>query len=839
MTALDAAAVTRCPADAAGVEFPHVLLGVPLVGEVAALAARIDPEFLVETGWDPVTRVWAPSAEHRFLGRNVCRAPGCQTTSNDANRTCLGCRRRLARLGLTLDEIDLLPPAQRRAWTRPADGACAVPGCPRPWINVEHPLCREHRDQRRVSGMGVAEFAAHPDTRPLQGLGVCAVAACDRHLAATGDVYCDGHLTRLRRARRAGTVTDQATDQARWRATESPITHTGRVLLTALPPLVVVQVLFGVAQRAAEDIKSPDPLLRWAVDELRRQRVDTVTDAVIPPRAGNYRRALLGSLRKSAHRGLLTPDTEVGKDEWDLTAFGARGRLPFTAITQPWLRSVGQAWAGHDLPRRRGTYSGEKTRHHITSLALLSQSLRARPDSGCDPAALGRRDIEAFLARLSYLESTGVISGLTRHMACTEVRAVLSQLRPLGLTVPGGPAAGIGESFGLRREDIPARPEPAEPGRDLPPEIVTQLCAHLDRISSPQVRTAVEIAMDTGRRPGEICPLRYDCLARDADGRPVLIYDNNKRNRLGRRLPINGKTAEVITAQQRRVRHRFPDTPIGELKLLPAHGRNPHGRRALTVAGLEVRHREWVTGLPTLRTRDGGEFDPTRAVLYAYRHTYAQRHADAGVALDVLAELLDHRNLNVTQRYYRVGEPRRRAAVDSVTTLSFDRHGNRLWRDAQALVDSEHTRYAVEEVTVPYGRCTEPSNVQAGGGACPVRFRCAGCDHFRTDVSYLPDLQAYLEDLLRTRERLAAALAGVDDWARADATPTTEEITRIRQLINRIRGDIVGLDQAEQARIDDAVAVVRRHRAAHTLTLGMPTTRTPTPRPAIETEAGA
>ena len=40
-----------------------------------------------------------------------------------------------------------------------------------------------------------------------------------------------------------------------------------------------------------------------------------------------------------------------------------------------------------------------------------------------------------------------------------------------------------------------------------------------------------------------------------------------------------------------------------------------------------------------------------------------------------------------------------------------------------------------------------------------------------TDVSYLPDLTAYLDDLLRTRERLAAAIDGVDEWARADATP--------------------------------------------------------------------
>src|SRR6266852_4916640 len=134
--------------------------------------------------------------------------------------------------------------------------------------------------------------------------------------------------------------------------------------------------------------------------------------------------------------------------------------------------------------------------------------------------------------------------------------------------------------------------------------------------------------------------------------------------------------------------------------------------------------------------------------------------------------------------------------------MQFDRHGNRIWRDAAALLESEHARYAVGEVAVPYGTCTEPSNVQAGGGACPVRFRCAGCDHFRTTVAFLPDLQAYLEDLLRTRERLAATVEGVDEWARADATPAEEEVTRIRRLINRIKGDIAELDETERAQID-------------------------------------
>ena len=174
-----------------------------------------------------------------------------------------------------------------------------------------------------------------------------------------------------------------------------------------------------------------------------------------------------------------------------------------------------------------------------------------------------------------------------------------------------------------------------------------------------------------------------------------------------------------------------------------------------------------------------------------------------------------------------------------MTARSFDRHGNRIWRDAHTLLDSEHARYAVGDVAVPYGNCTEPSNVAAGGGACPVRFRCAGCDHFRTDVSHLPELTGYLEDLLRTRERLAATLDGVDEWARADATPTAQEITLIRRLINRITGDIAELDPTERAHIDDAVTAVRRHRAAHPVQLGLPTIRAATPAPLTLSETPA
>ena len=434
-------------------------------------------------------------------------------------------------------------------------------------------------------------------------------------------------------------------------------------------------------------------------------------------------------------------------------------------------------------------------------------------------------DIESFVQRLAFLARQERISADARTRTAREIRHLLRQFRALGLTRRGGPASGLPDDFAVRNSDIPLKPEEPEAGRDLPPQIMRQLCGYLpalEDVSCRATRVAAELLIDTGRRPDEICALRWDCLEYDEPGHePVLVYFNHKCAREGRRLPIAQATAELIAAQKAWVREMFPGTPLGELKLLPAAYANPHGRRPVTEVVFSARHREWVAGLPPLLRADGAEFDKARVVPYAYRHTYAQRHADAGVPVDVLSALMDHRSLNTTRGYYTVGDRRRREAVNKVAALQFDRHGNRIWRDAKALLDSEHARRAIGEVAVPYGTCSEPSNVQAGGTACPYRFRCAGCDHFRTDISYLPDLHAYLDDLLRNRERVLAA-AGIDQWARAEAAPSQEEIARIRQLITRVENGLDDLTDTEREQVSQAVAIVRRHR---TVTLGMPRLR--------------
>ncbi|CQD22287.1 site-specific recombinase XerD [Mycobacterium europaeum] len=805
----------------------HVLVGERIDRHTAAIAAVIDPAFLAEAGWDPPRKVLSFAPEHPLLGRPVCRAAGCSTSAQAASRICASCRRRLAEHGLGEDQIASLPPRGRQRSGRGPD-ACVVNGCRREWESASSGLCRAHADQLRALPVAdVDEFLVHWQIRPLAPCAPCAVAACTRQRRHPDGLYCDAHQQRLRTLR----ARDPHLDETHWRATEPAIGRGGEVSLRGLPPLVVAELLVGLQQRCRINaVKTDEAVMRAFCNDLLGQQVRSIADYAVGDGRGLEFTGLVNCLIGHARRALSTPETEVAQDEWDLTVFGHNGTVSFTDISQSWLRESAKRWAADDLPKRRvrpgrRTSAGLSVRHHIGCLVRLSESLRMRADRGEHPAVLGRADMEAFLHRLAYLESAGKISGDARIRACREVRAVLTRIRTMGLTRPGGIAAGLGEDFVIGQADVPAEPEPAEPNRDLPPEIMRQLCAHLDELTSPEMRTAVELAIDTGRRPEEICDLDYDCLTRDDDGQPVLIYDNHKANRPARRLPIGEQTADVILAQQQRVRARYPETPVGELKLLPTDRRNPGGRRAITGFSLAFAHRTWVDRMPLLHNADGVEYDKAKIVLYAYRHSYAQRHADAGVPVEVLRELLSHRKLETTSGYYRVGETRRREAVDRVTAMQFDRHGNRIWRHAQALLDSEHTRRAVGEVAVPFGVCAEPSNVKAGGGACPFRFRCAGCDHFRTDVSYLPDLHAYLDDLLRTRERLLAT-TDLDAWARAEAMPSEEEIRRIRRLIAQISNGLDELEPEQRQHLQQAVTAVRRHRS---VMLGMPRTRQPLP----------
>ncbi|MCX4405913.1 MULTISPECIES: site-specific integrase [unclassified Streptomyces] len=625
------------------------------------LHESISPEFLQLMGWDPQVRLLFIPRDHPQFSGPECLVTGCNKMVYYAFQQglCVGCMRRWETSGRSIEEF---AGTAKRIWRAIGEVPCTVPQCARPSNGLSTPLCAAHlHQQKRIYKIPVEEFVQHPDVVPLEAFGPCHVAACyRRRQSPTG--YCPAHAQRRRYEIRKGTMVDED----HWRRTTNAVSEHGVISLRGLPDRVVHEILYGLQERVGEGVMQKDYLLRPFCDRVRSQQVATLTELDLSAFNHQTKNVATGFLKHLGRVG-LTPETERHKDIWSGYAFGLDGNIYFDKISQLWLREAAKSWALDDIPKRRGK-SQAGVQSHINAIVQLSDSLRLnRSDHGEDVRAVARDDVTIFLNRLRFLNEQSEISGYAHVRVVRYARRLLSRMRTLGLTQRDQPLHGICETFGLLAEDVPDDPEDNEAGKDLPAEVMTQLCQHLDGLEAtgaPEIRTAVELIIDTGRRPAEICRLPYDCLERDDDGKLTLVYDNHKSARKARRLPISGETGAVITAQQERVRARFPDTPTDELKLLPAVLTNKMGTKPVTAEWLASRHRAWVESLPeflvpTVVTVEGRQvtkmlpFDKGKIFPYAYRHTYAQRHADAGVAPDALQSLMDHRQLTTTQQYYR------------------------------------------------------------------------------------------------------------------------------------------------------------------------------------------
>jgi integrase len=360
-------------------------------------------------------------------------------------------------------------------------------------------------------------------------------------------------------------------------------------------------------------------------------------------------------------------------------------------------------------------------------------------------------------------------------------------------------------------------------GRALPDSVIRQLDAHLELLgpsgrqgSIPAVelaamyRTIYRILRDTGRRPGEVVSLKVGCVE-IIDGAHNLIYDNHKAGRLRRRLPITTETAELIMAWEDR-RASLPTAPMTRRWLFPSPMlRSNQSLGHLTPSAVGVAFRAWVRQIPIIESKilgpDGtpAPFDRSLITPYALRHSYAQRHADAGVPVDVLKELLDHLSVGTTMGYYSVSLKRKTQAIHAVGSLAIDAQG----RPAPF---ADPVSYERASVSVPFGNCTEPSNVKAGGGHCPIRFQCAGCGFYRPDPSYLPAIEAHVASLRADRETALAMDAA--DYVIANMTAEIDAFCRVAQQMRRRLAD---LDPGERAEIEASARILRRARAARTI----------------------
>jgi integrase len=642
---------------------------------------------------------------------------------------------------------------------------------------------------------------------------------------------CNHHIGKASRYREK----HPGADMTVWATTVAPMCA-GVLVFAGLAERAQNEILFGLqqAQQYERSIRAAD--VRSVIEWMRDNHIESF---LTPERVDSHlvssaRDFLIWTQRRLRWR-LTSPEEERRKDIWDLMVFdqtdaatARRRTVDFTGIHQQWLREVAKAWAYAKLP----TVEPYWTKTVVADVVLLSDAIAAGPTGGERPGDVCRADIDRFfhLVRGRRLPSGKPFSGTTKQGMVHHVRSFLADAATMGLLTDVPPSFAILKGEGVKV----VVPERDLGRRSVPETVIAELDAHLGLLGRHRVRgpaaelgpqlqrLAYSLLRDTGRRIGEISRLRADCVWRDNDGSPWLIYDNRKSGRLERRIPIFESLARDIERTANDIAGLFPpNTPRSEMALFPAQKQNQLGRRSMPGSTIAKWLRTWIDQIPGLTEQvfdDDGElrsFPEVKIHPHAFRHSYAQRLADSGAPLDVTQKLMDHGSPMTTQGYYEVSRPRLRKAIRAVEKITVDRSG---MHERRSSIDPLVTT-SVRAVAVPYGLCREPSNVKAGGHDCPIRYQCAGCGHFETNPSYLPDLRERLEQLLRSRE--AGLAMGAAEWA----LPHQQEIDRYRNMIADMEQQLSQLDDDEQRTIAEASDLLRSTRRTTPIFLGQLTTR--------------
>ena len=662
--------------------------------------------------------------------------------------------------------------------------------------------------------------------RPLPRAAECRVAGCDRESIARRGL-CRFHDQRLHRR---GLLTGD--ELAAWVISERPRIGVHQFSLAGLPELLRIELLYALQQRD----QSPPPLDPTEVRILLARLGDAASlreaDPQVVCESGGTQynsgtRGLFRDLIRHLDRawaGYCGADPFAG-DVWQVALLDLRinasrrwlatqGVAGLRVIEVAWLREIVKDWVRSTRPYL------QRLRETLRACRAASHALITAGRT--EPAGLGAGDFTRILDAISTQRRAdgSPYSASHRNLMIYQFCQVIEYGRASGLmeAVPGPfrPAT---------RHRLRDDPNEDELGKALPDMVIRQLDARL-HLLGPAGRAGpipaaglqlmhqaiYQILRDTGRRPGEVVSLRTGCIE-VIGGQHNLIYDNHKAGRMRRRLPITSQTAAIILAWQRhRASLRVP--PALDQWLFPSPLlRARQSRGHVTPASVARAFKNWMAQIGTIDSElpgpDGtpAPFDASLITPYALRHSYAQRHADAGVPVDVLKELMDHVSVTTTMGYYRISLKRKQQAIRSVSPLATDAAGN-------PAPFASPAAYERASVTVPVGNCTEPSNVKAGGGACPIRFQCAGCGFYRPDPSYLPALEQHIASLRADRE--TALAIGAADYVLANLAA---QITAFTAVADTMRRTLSGLDPAQRAEVEEASRILRRARAARTLPL--------------------
>lgn len=114
----------------------------------------------------------------------------------------------------------------------------------------------------------------------------------------------------------------------------------------------------------------------------------------------------------------------------------------------------------------------------------------------------------------------------------------------------------------------------------------------------------------------------------------------------------------------------------------------------------------------------------------------------------------------------------------------------------------------MRSVAVPFGNCTEPSNVKAGGTSCPIRWQCPGCSHYKPDPSHLPAIEDQVRSLKANLETARAMRAAPYTIAGLEG-----EIAGYAKVTAAMKATMDAMPEAERREVEEASKILRRLRA--------------------------
>lgn len=792
------------------------------------LGEHTDPAWR-PTEWQPRVWLFTGSVGEPSTSTSLCRTAACGTVVAPVNSFCPLCNQARKESGARARDFAATHvPVRTKLSFGQAAPACSVARAGRQCVRpasckglcaVHYALSRDYA--QRHSGDW------HAQAVPFEDAGVCPVPAC-----LLPSVYrqglCRHHTPQFREYRR----TDPGADTLAWASSQAPYLAPHQFSLIPLPEPLRQEVLFGLQQADPWLRIFEPPQVRRMVRNLQGTTtlLSEVSDQQMCPHTSVAVHRMLGRVR-TAVRAAYAQYTGTGPHEGevlDLRALGQRARaaggikrpktIDLRAVTQPWLRDLLRTWIVQQNP------AADPFARTLRATELASAALAQRPGTE-DPAALRYDDVTAVVEAFRRAPKLdGAPAGWNYRMSFSAAFFALIDYGRRSGTAQTLSAAFVRDPLTHRITEQDTNED--EIGKAIPEPVIRQLDAHLDSLGTgwargqrtlePEdlqlmYRTLYIVLRDTGRRPKEIVSLPRDCLETRHD-QTSLIWHNHKSHRLRRRLPITASTAQAIRTWQAcrdRLEPLLP--PSGAPYLFPVlTNLGTLGHVPTSYLSESLRH--WVDALPALDSQDTDAhgnplpFDRSLVYAYAFRHSYAQRHADAGTPLDVLCELMDHKSVRTTQCYYTVSLQRKRDAVAKLSAHVVDVQGRPR--------PCSDTTYQLRSVAVPYGGCTEPTNVKAGGGSCPIRFQCAGCGFYRPDPSYLPVIEQHVNELRADRETARAM-----DAADFVITALTAQITAFEQVTASMNRRLAALPAAERDQIEEAGALLRKARAGsqHTL----------------------